>query len=64
MQRAVREQLGDSTIGKAFAHPVKAGQLVAHLKCLCTSASIMVGKQEESMVHTESQWDVCEKLLR
>lgn len=60
----MREQLGDNTIGQAFAHLVKAGQLGAHLKCLCTSASIMVGKQMESEVLTDSQWDVCEKLLR
>lgn len=55
MQRAVRKQLGDNTIGKAFACLVEAGQLGSHLRCLCTSASIMVKKQEESDVHSDSQ---------
>lgn len=55
MQRAVRKQLEDNTIGKAFACLVEAGQLGGHLRCLCTSASIMVKKQEESDVHTDSQ---------
>lgn len=53
------------TMGKAFACLVKAGELGAHLKCLCisTSASIMVENQQESDVHTDSQRDVCEKPL-
>lgn len=54
MQRAVREQLGVNTMGKAFTCLVKAGQLGAHLKCLCSSVSSMVEKQEESDVHMDS----------
>lgn len=41
---------------EGFCTPlVKAGQLRAHLKCLCTNASIMVKNQEELDVHADSQ---------